>query len=196
MKSAMASGLFAVSFLASPCAAQWWWPPTNGLEVTPSCVTPAVQASLNVSGQWPDNCIPNFISALVDGTNIEVTTVRDPPPGFCLTVISNWSLSVSITPLPAGTYNAFVTHRVAGQIAHPRVQIGTLTVVASCGGVCYANCDESSGSPQLTANDFACFLNRFVAGESYANCDASTGTPSLTANDFVCFLSAFANGCS
>jgi hypothetical protein len=29
---------------------------------------------------------------------------------------------------------------------------------------CYADCDESGGSPRLTANDFACFLNKFAAG--------------------------------
>ncbi|MBX3375486.1 MAG: CotH kinase family protein [Phycisphaeraceae bacterium] len=60
---------------------------------------------------------------------------------------------------------------------------------------CYANCDGSSGSPILTANDFQCFLNKFAAGDAYANCDQSTGTPALTANDFQCFLNAYAAGC-
>ncbi len=62
--------------------------------------------------------------------------------------------------------------------------------------VCYANCDASSGSPTLTANDFQCFLNKFAAGETYANCDASSGSPTLTANDFQCFLDKFAAGCT
>ena len=62
-------------------------------------------------------------------------------------------------------------------------------------GVCYANCDGSTGSPLLTSNDFQCFLNRFAAGNPYANCDGSTGEPLLTANDFQCFLNAFAAGC-
>jgi hypothetical protein len=61
---------------------------------------------------------------------------------------------------------------------------------------CYPNCDGSTGSPLLTANDFQCFINSFAAGASYANCDASTGTPALTANDFQCFINAFAAGCS
>lgn len=61
---------------------------------------------------------------------------------------------------------------------------------------CYANCDNSTGSPALTANDFQCFLNRFVANDPYANCDASTGSPALTANDFQCFANQFAAGCS
>ena len=61
---------------------------------------------------------------------------------------------------------------------------------------CYANCDGSTGSPVLTANDFQCFANAFAAGSSSANCDGSTGTPSLTANDFQCFANAYAAGCS
>jgi hypothetical protein len=61
------------------------------------------------------------------------------------------------------------------------------------GAPCYANCDASTGSPSLTANDFQCFLNSFAAGESYADCDAVGG---LTANDFQCFLNAYAAGCS
>ncbi|MBX3377235.1 MAG: hypothetical protein KF678_09570 [Phycisphaeraceae bacterium] len=61
---------------------------------------------------------------------------------------------------------------------------------------CYANCDESTGTPLLTANDFQCFLNKFAANDPYANCDGSTGTPLLTANDFQCFLNKFAAGCS
>ncbi len=61
---------------------------------------------------------------------------------------------------------------------------------------CYTNCDGSTTTPILTANDFQCFLNRFAAGESRANCDGSTSVPLLTANDFQCFLNAFAGGCS
>ena len=62
--------------------------------------------------------------------------------------------------------------------------------------VCYANCDGSGSSPELTANDFQCFISSYVSGTAYANCDHSTGTPTLTPNDFQCFLNAFAAGCS
>jgi hypothetical protein len=61
---------------------------------------------------------------------------------------------------------------------------------------CYVNCDNSTGSPILTGNDFTCFLNNYVLGTSYANCDGSTVQPVLTANDFTCFLTKFANGCN
>ena len=61
---------------------------------------------------------------------------------------------------------------------------------------CYANCDGSTTPPALNVLDFACFLNRFAAGDSYANCDGSTTPPVLNVLDFGCFLNAFAAGCS
>jgi hypothetical protein len=57
-------------------------------------------------------------------------------------------------------------------------------------GSCYADCDGIGG---LTANDFQCFLNAYVAGQSSADCD---GVGGLTANDFQCFLNAYVAGCS
>ncbi len=61
---------------------------------------------------------------------------------------------------------------------------------------CYANCDGSTVAPTVNVLDFACFLNRFAAGESDAQLDGSAVPPILGRNDFVCFLVAFAAGCS
>jgi aminopeptidase N len=60
---------------------------------------------------------------------------------------------------------------------------------------CYANCDGSTVQPVLNVADFACFLQRFAAGDPYANCDGSTVEPVLNVADFSCFLAAFAAGC-
>jgi YVTN family beta-propeller protein len=60
---------------------------------------------------------------------------------------------------------------------------------------CYANCDGSHTPPILNVNDFACFLNKFAAGDPYANCDGSTTPPVLNVLDFSCFLNKFAAGC-
>lgn len=79
---------------------------------------------------------------------------------------------------PSGTYN--------------RIEVTGTQV----GAACYANCDGSSVQPILTANDFQCFINRYVAGTSYANCDGSTVQPVLTANDFQCFINRYVAGCS
>lgn len=67
--------------------------------------------------------------------------------------------------------------------------------VASQSG-CYANCDNSTTPPVLSANDFSCFLIAFAADIAYANCDGSSISPVLNANDFGCFLNAFATGCT
>lgn len=66
----------------------------------------------------------------------------------------------------------------------------------SFGPACYANCDCSTSSPALSANDFSCFLNRYVNNDPYANCDESTLAPVLTANDFSCFLTKYVTGCT
>jgi hypothetical protein len=74
--------------------------------------------------------------------------------------------------------------------------VDDVTIISGPSQPCYANCDNSTGSPLLTGNDFQCFLNRFVGMDPYANCDGSTATPQLTANDFQCFVNRFATGCS
>lgn len=67
--------------------------------------------------------------------------------------------------------------------------------------ICYtANCDGSTATPRLTANDWVCLSNRYAAAQElpyeqqvidYANCDASTGIPVLTSNDFMCFSNRY-----
>lgn len=71
----------------------------------------------------------------------------------------------------------------------------TSAYFARWGCVCYPNCDSSTATPLLTANDFQCFMNAFVAMNSYANCDGSTVPPLLNANDFQCYLNKYASGC-
>jgi hypothetical protein len=60
---------------------------------------------------------------------------------------------------------------------------------------CDANCDLSGTPPVLNVQDFACFLNKYAAGEPEANCDGSTTPPILNVQDFACFLNKFAAGC-
>lgn len=68
---------------------------------------------------------------------------------------------------------------------------------------CYANCDGSTGSPALSANDFMCFINEYACMSkrsieeqisSYVNCDGNTAPPILTSADFTCFTAAYARG--
>jgi hypothetical protein len=95
--------------------------------------------------------------------------------------------SLAATTLPAG--ESFTTLKVAG---YGEVLRGVAVVPPT---TCYANCDASTIPPVLNVLDFACFLNRFAAGDTYANCDASTIPPVLNVLDFACFLNRFAAGC-
>jgi len=81
---------------------------------------------------------------------------------------------------------------ISGAFTNPASPVALRIVQAP---VCYANCDNSTVAPILTANDFQCFLNKFAAQDPGANCDGSTTNPILTANDFQCFLNAYAAGC-
>ncbi len=99
------------------------------------------------------------------------------------------TLTISnVTLNAAGNYRCVVTNACGS------VNSNAALLTVREGG--YANCDNSTGTPALTANDFQCFLNSFASKSVYANCDGSTGTPPLTANDFQCFLNKFAMGCS
>ncbi len=95
--------------------------------------------------------------------------------------------------LPAsGTWGP-VHDQVSGEFQDfPFQVLGTLVNPPTC----YANCDLSTTPPVLNVNDFSCFLNKFVSGDSYANCDGSTAPPVLNINDFVCYLNLFTVGCS
>lgn len=57
---------------------------------------------------------------------------------------------------------------------------------------CGANCDGSTVSPVLTANDFMCYINAIAVQDPYANFDEVCG---WTGNDFQTFLNAYASGC-
>ncbi len=72
---------------------------------------------------------------------------------------------------------------------------GQGVAVLTFASACYANCDNSTAAPLLTANDFQCFLNKYASGDAAANCDGSTNAPVLNANDFQCFLNKYAAGC-
>lgn len=111
-------------------------------------------------------------------------------------------LDLTRTPSDPG----FVLDSYTGAGSSPAATSGGMLTVGPTGlcalgkAYCYANCDGSSASPILTANDFQCFLGRYAVGSfdnqyTMANCDGSGAVPIMTANDFQCMLNAFAVGC-
>lgn len=63
-------------------------------------------------------------------------------------------------------------------------------------GLCYADCDTSTGPNIFDIFDFLCFQDAFVSQEPFVcDCDVSTGLGVCDIFDFLCFQDSFANGC-
>lgn len=121
-----------------------------------------------------------------------------PAPGIGQPV-GSWKPETSLTAFfgqgAAGTWRLNVTDCAGGEYGTIHTFVLILTPETGVAG-CYANCDQSTVSPILTANDFQCFLNLVATQSPAANCDESTVMPLITANDFQCYLNKFAAGCS
>jgi subtilisin-like proprotein convertase family protein len=100
-------------------------------------------------------------------------------------------LTVLVGENSAGTWRLLVSDCAAGSLG----TITAFTLNLQNRSFCYANCDGSTVNPFLNVNDFSCFLNYFVAGDTRANCDGSTTPPVLTVLDFTCFVNTYPAGC-
>ncbi len=192
----------------------------TGSAITQRWVVPAAWTTTSEYGVGPDGSI--FM--LAPGYTIQKLNPADGSTLATSTIIGHsYSQRMGVDALGRlfysdGDFNAATVYAlnpdlsVRYSIPVPGVNIGApaigrdgTLVLAGTGGVkayrtphptCYANCDQSTSTPVLTANDFQCFLNKYAAGDTAANCDGSTSAPLLTANDFQCFLNAYAAGCS
>lgn len=191
--TAWAGGVW-VAACAAPCSAQWWWPPTNGSLMNPSCPAPMAPIWLGVSGNFPDTCVPTSVTVVRTGTDIDLT-FNTTTSGQCAPTLSPWALVASLGPLPEGSYPVYATYVRDGTPMTQRVLIRTIAVSPTCPPGCYPNCDRSTTTPYLNFNDFTCFMQRFAAGDLYANCDGSSEPPVLNVADFSCFLLSFSGGC-
>ena len=118
---------------------------------------------------------------------------------FAITAFS-MTCGGATTPVAAGPFTLACS--IGDPLAAPTGTAGPYSLgsgfLSAAGGgppPCYANCDGSTTPPILNVNDFACFLNKFAAGDPYANCDNLTTAPVLNVIDFACFLNQFAAGC-
>lgn len=155
-----------------------------GNQAGDALVVPPSAAYIQVTGgyhQW------GYGIMLDAGNQLKLVGWGNSDTAVCGTTMSN--------QLPAGAPTAAVGtyYKLAPGNSNYGVQLG----------MCHsANCDGSTGSPLLTANDLMCFNNRFGVAQflpndqqiiDYANCDGSTGNPALTANDFMCFMHLWAS---
>jgi hypothetical protein len=172
-----------------------------------SNTTPPAGWSLNTSYSFPAN--PGAWTPLHVVLSTPVSVPANQTVGFYLATATQGIRPAGLNPADPSTYTgpdmtvfSLNSHSAvaanypywAATLTSSRIFIGR--IYYGLATACYANCDSSTVSPILNANDFQCFLNKFAAQDSYANCDNSTVSPVLNANDFQCFLNSYAAGCS
>ena len=95
--------LIAVVLLTGVSNAQWG--EISRVMVAPESPSINDEVSFHVSGLWGSSCIPQSMDVYVERQSIYIDVIWDYPPDvMCLAVISDWTLSKSIDPLPEGEY--------------------------------------------------------------------------------------------
>ena len=89
----------------------WWWPPEE-CTVEPQHPTSDEQVTITIGGIWPNTCVPLLHRVTVgdDVINLEVVAQE---PGGCFQVLTPWSLSATVGPLPLGPYAVTATLYIA-----------------------------------------------------------------------------------
>ncbi len=77
------------------------------IEVSPPNPTTGDNVSIRISGTWPNSCTPQNPQVTRVGNDIRIATAN--PGQACLTVLTNWSHTLNIGQLAAGTYQVIVT---------------------------------------------------------------------------------------
>lgn len=86
--------LAAFAFVASA--------PAVDVTIVPDPPAADTPFKIRVEGVSPDSCVPRDPELVIDGNTLEITFRI--PEGACLTVITPWSETVDVPPLPAGVY--------------------------------------------------------------------------------------------
>jgi hypothetical protein len=194
-------------------SAAWVYDPATGIttEVLPSFDPVTLRASVSVDLLTDGGCLlGTYMRYDANGAELggriflwtAQTGVRDLPDlvagGLAasgwqsLSYLESWTVPAAIGAIAPWGVPGHIVGK--GRLQNsPSYEPFLLTIIPAG---CYPNCDNSTSTPVLTANDFICFITKFAAADPYANCDQSTANPLLTANDFFCFLTAYAAGCS
>ena len=71
----------------------------------PAMPTPNDVIQITVGGEWPDSCVPRYQSHQIEGNVIRINTLALPCYlCACFYVISPWSFTIEVGPLPIGLY--------------------------------------------------------------------------------------------
>lgn len=82
--------------------------PTAQIAITPAAPTVNDSISAQISGVWPNSCIPG--NAQVSTSESEIRINTNNPGQACLQVLTNWSLTAQLGTRAAGNYMLTVTH--------------------------------------------------------------------------------------
>jgi hypothetical protein len=80
-------------------SAQW----VSWCSVVPEEPTSEDVVTLTIGGQWGDSCVPQEPLTQVVGSTVHMDTDVSHPGVECLGVVTEWSVSDSVGPLPTGT---------------------------------------------------------------------------------------------
>jgi hypothetical protein len=179
-KTTLTTPLLNATNMTSPRISYWLWYSNDVGPVSPHTNVLTVDVSNNNGVSW--------IPVKTYGPTGERTHGHWFEDGF---LISDY------VPPTNNMLVRFIASDVTGAIVEAAIDDFRLTSLdcAAPPPACYANCDGSTNVPILNINDFVCFNNRFVFGDTHANCDGSTTPPILNVADYICFNNAFAAGC-
>jgi hypothetical protein len=173
---------------------------SQGIEVAPGTTHVWGNNSYNVIADHPthltfDHAVGGYSSWVQGVALLDYTNPQSPVGNF---EINGWGGPSQSNAPPTGHPSGIVVGKL--QLLPNANRLNTQAAL------CFdPNCDGSTGTPALTANDFQCFSNAYAAATapgvtwyqqvtSYANCDGSTGNPAITANDFICFTNKYVLG--
>lgn len=77
------------------------------MAVSPSLPAENDNITIHIGGTWPNACVPEYRSHIIDGGKIWIDArTPDWPPGtrFCALVFVGWESEIEIGPLDAGWY--------------------------------------------------------------------------------------------
>ena len=100
--------------------------PTATIALTPAAPTVSDSISAQLSGTWPNSCVPGNPQVSTNGSEIRINTNN--ASQACLQALTNWSLTVQLGTRAAGNYALAVNHADA---ANNQFSLGRLNFAVS-----------------------------------------------------------------
>lgn len=155
-----------------------------------TCVGSASQVTVSATGITVHYALPSNAVLALDGNRLLLSYQDAEWCGVHLTVITNWTLSASVSSIPAGSYDIYAAASPkTGDCAPTRGPelIGRVTVPA-----CVACAGDFNHSGVVTVQDVFDFLAAYFSGSATADVNNSG---SVTLQDIFDYLTAYFTPC-